>query len=257
MSIQADLSRAERRLPGLPDRYNLLLLAAVVPAVLVRAGTDRFLLAPAGALIAALLVAVLSALLSNRRPGWSWLGSSLLFALLLPDAVSPWQAMAAMAFGLAAGERIFGTEGHAPVHPAALALVALSLCGALPPGGGPDWTASAATLPGLCLLLASGMLPWRTAAALALAVALFWSVSGTEVPPALLPAILLICHPHGGAVTLAGRVGQGLLAGVLLSAAAGTVAGAACAAFVASLFSPLIDRAVLGIHQMKRGGRLG
>jgi Na+-transporting NADH:ubiquinone oxidoreductase subunit B len=77
------------------------------------------------------------------------------------------------------------------------------------------------------------------------------------------PAILfLVCDAPSGAATNGGRIAHGLLAGSLIAILgiaggwAAPVRAAVFAALLASIFAPLIDRAVIAVHIRRRRRRL-
>ncbi len=244
----------------LPDRHALACLVALVPAVLSSATQGALLLHLGGAMAACLAPAGLFAMIRRRAPGWSWLTTAMLFALLVPSGVPIWQAMAMLALAMVVTEQAFGGQGHGLAHPAAAALALLSLSGPVPEAD-IAWSTSIVMLPGLVLLLLSGMISWRILAGLAIAFAIA-SLSGglpqlLESGPAILLGILAICHPPGSAATRAGRLVQGVLAGgvIALGTSQAPTVGIAHAALVASLFAPLADQAAIAVQQW-RGGHL-
>lgn len=272
---QAGLSAAER-VPYLPrrwsgDRVTVLYLAALVLPVIAGIHATAGGLVPlvAGSLLAAAFWTVLFGRLRGRSPGWHFLVTAIVFALLVPPDVKLWQAMLAISFGVVIGEQVFGGRGYSFLHPAvaALAFLFFSFSGSTGEQVN-SIVLSIAVLPGALLLFASGLLSWRILAGFAAGFIFWLGVRGFGLPPdavltssLALGLVFLVCEPVSAASTNAGRWAYGALAGVLvvLLGAAGAGVGSpgaiVFASMLASIFAPLVDSIVVALNARRRRRR--
>lgn len=227
-----------------------------------------------GLLVGSLLVALgwdfaFSAL--RRRPFEPFgITTALIFTLFAPPEIGPWHLAVVLSLGCVIGERVFGGRGYAFLSPAtvALSLVLLSL---------PDVAltlpspfVALACLPGAALLLVSGLFNLRVALAFSVILGLLsgvasWSDATSLFIPAFAGLVFLVCDPTSTAVTPAGRIAHGVLAGALawvFGEYSGNAVGAEAApiilaALLASLFAPLLDHAAIAVASLRRARRHG
>jgi len=247
---------------------QLVALAAPVAVSLVERGTAQ---------IAVLLTAVVTCLiwelafgLIRGRPlSLHTATVALIFAILVPETVPVWQIVVAVSLGVVFGELVFGGRGYGIVSGAAAAAGFLGFSFT-----GTELSASSevmalATLPGLALLLAGGLVSWRTlvsvTAVLVIAGLIQDGASGLPsiAVTAVFGVVFLIGDPVAGATTNPGRWVFGVLAGllmVLFDTAAGPVIAPAAVVFaslLASLFAPLMDHMAVTLMVRRRRARHG
>lgn len=272
---QTSLSAAGRALPWAAgrggDRTTALFLIALAPplAAALYQGSGAPVPLLAGALAAAAFWTVLFARLRGRVPGWHFLVTAAVFALLAPAGVPVWQAVLAVSFGVALGEEVFGGRGYSFLHPAAAALAFLFF--SFPASTGEQISSPAvalAVLPGAALLVATRRVSWRVLLGFAAGMALWLALKGFGPPwQAILTSslalgiVFLVCEPVSAACTNPGRWAYGILAGslVVLLGAAGEGPGSASAivfaSLLASIFAPLIDRLAVLVNVKRRSRR--
>ncbi len=176
-------------------------------------------------------------------------------ALMLPPEAPLWQVALGTSFGVVMGEQIFGGRGYNFLHPTVVALAFLAFSfpdlgyGA---GGDVVW---AATLPGAVLLVAAGIISWRTLGAMAAATVAV-SYGTIELLPDIFDinmltfaAVFVGTDPVASPVTRIGRVLYGLLVGVLwgLGVSQGDIP-VVSALLLGGIFAPLIDHLVVLGH---------
>jgi Na+-transporting NADH:ubiquinone oxidoreductase subunit B len=207
------------------------------------------------------------AVLRSNAPNWHNLTTALILTVLIPVDVPLWQVGLAASFGVVIGEQVFGGRGFGFLSPSVVALVFLvfSFPGTVLIGAN-HWIALA-TVPGACLLFATGLISWRVLVALAAGVGIASLTAGGI--PDLFPtvsalafgAVFLIADPMASASTNAGRWLYGLLVGglsVLFSIApSGELTSSALvfAALLGSLFAPLLDHLVVLSFARRRRAR--
>lgn len=238
------------------DRPSLLILLALTPSVLVQAPMPDFALRLGGAILVAFFWALLFARIRRRPVNLFLIPAAMLFALLVPPGTLWLPAMAAFSAGIILGEQVFGGRGQAFLHPAAAGLAFLLMAFG-------DATGSAelsalpglAALPGIAMLMAAGLISWRSLAGLA--TGLLVCLPG-ELPAGalILAAGFLIADPYSSPALPAGRLVHGFLAGSLMIALGGSHQAVLLAAFIASLAAPLVDSAVTAAYLRRRRARL-
>lgn len=244
-----------------------LVVAALLPigARLVETGAALWL-----ALLVALLVAVVwqavFARLRHRPMAWDGVVTALVFVLLVPAAAPLWQQVLALSFGLVLGSLVFGGRGRGFLNPVVVGLSFLLVSFPALPDAPPSPAVTVAAVLAGGMVLALGLVSWRvvagfavTAGLLALArpggIADLWSAG------LVIGVVFLIGDPVAAACTNAGRWVYGALAGALLLLfAAGTDAAiglgaVVSAAFLASVFAPLIDQGVIWLNVRARARR--
>lgn len=253
-----------------PAGVTLLQAAALLPPLLVAAAERGSAMLPVlgVALLVTLVWDIAFALLRTNALNWHNLTTALILTVLIPVDVPLWQMGLAASFGVVIGEQVFGGRGFGFLSPSVAALVFLVFSF---PGtaliDANHWIALA-TVPGACLLFATGLNSWRVFVALAAGVGIASLATGGI--PDLVPtvsalafgAVFLIADPMASASTNVGRWLYGLLVGglsVLFSIAPnGEVTSSALvfAALLGSLFAPLLDHlAVLSFARRRRARR--
>src|SRR5690606_7015319 len=135
-----------------------------------------------------------------------------------------WQALLALSFGVVVGEQVFGGRGYSFLHPAVAALAFLFFSFPATTGEQSDsWLVAAAVLPGVLLLLATGLISWRILLSVAIGFAGWMILKGLGLPSGAvltsslaLGAVYLVCEPTSAAATNPGRWAYGLLVGMLI-----------------------------------------
>ena len=254
---------------GFSDRETRITVVALIPAMAVALWTTggAFALVAAWSLGLVLFWAVLFARLRRRVLGLHEVSAAMVFVLLLAPDAPLWQAGLSISFGVTLGSLLFGGRGFSFLHPAvvALAFQYFSFPPVAPPEGGV--ALMLAILAGALLLLATGVLPWRTLAGLALGLSALLAGSGDMdaglalmQPSALLILFFLVCDAGSGGMTRAGRFLHGLLAAIVIAVlGAGEPANPRLlifAALLSSILAPLIDRLVIMVHAHRRRRRL-
>ncbi len=193
------------------------------------------------------------------------LTTAAIFALLTPPDVPIWHVAVTLSLATVIGELVFGGRGFGFLSPAtvALALALLSLPNLELPE--PSTFAALACLPGLALLLLTGLCSLSVLLAFATALGAIHSLAApsdlAQLALVALPAfVFLIADPTASAVTLGGRVLYGAVAGALVWVFGGiatepaTINPMIFAALTASLFAPLFDHVAISLQI--RAGRL-
>lgn len=240
--------------------------AALLPLAATMAYHGPELLPSLGlALVLAALWQAVFARLRKRSMDWDGIVSAMLFAMLVPVAVPLWLQGLAFSFGLVFGVLIYGARGRGFLNPVVVALSFLLISGVdfdtIVPGT--DVVVWAAL--GGILLLALGLLSWRLVAGFAMAVVLLslaWPMSDGLVSifsaALFIGLVFLIGDPTASPSTNPGRWAHGLGAGALLILFSHSGAGAIglapviSAAFLASIFAPLVDQAVVWVNHRQR-----
>lgn len=241
--------------------------ALLLLAVGVETGAERIW----GVVLALGLAVVWQALFARlrRRPmAWDGVAEALLFAALMPASVPLWQQGVAFSFGLVLGAQIFGARGRGFLNPVVVALSFLLISFPEASLAVPGTIGALAALVAGAGLLALGLLSWRITAGFALALAglsLVWPLAGGV--GALWNAGLLVAlvfwigDPVAAACTNAGRWVHGALAAglVFLFVQGGGIGLGALvsAAFLASVFAPLVDQVVIALIGLRRARRAG
>ena len=193
----------------------------------------------------------------KRRLGWDGIGTAIIFALFVGEAVPYWQIILAITFGIVVGEQIFGGRGFGFLNPAVVALMFLtfSFTGTSFAETGP-WFAIA-TLPSAIFLVATRLISWRMIVGILAGLMAIGLLRGqvfqTEMVSGsfIFIVVFLACDPVSSASTNPGRWVNGLLIGGLAWAftrTGGMPTGADAlipAILLASVFSPLIDTLVV------------
>lgn len=266
-----DPFRMRQRTGWTPARVTiaqLVALAAPVAVSLVERGAAQ---------IAVLLTAVATCLvwelafgLIRGRPlSLHTATLALIFSILVPATVPVWQIVVAVSLGVVFGELIFGGRGYGIVSGAAAAAGFLVFSFTGTELADSSQMMALATLPGLALLLAGGLVSWRTLVSVTVvlfAVGLMRDGSSgllSIAVTALFGVVFLVGDPVAGATTNPGRWVFGALAGVLMvlfdTAAGPAIAPVALvfASLLSSLFAPLIDHMAVALIVRRRGLRHG
>ena len=189
-------------------------------------------------------------------------------ALFVPPDMPIWHLVVALTLGTVIGERVFGGRGFGFLSPAAVtlafALVSLPDLSLVVPGP----ALALACLPGAALLLVMGLISLPVVLAFSAVLALALQVTTLAGGTAVLiicaaPLIFVICEPTAAAVTNAGRILYGALAGYLTWVFSGfgtqppPLEALVFAALLASLFAPMLDHLVVSAHLWRRRQRHG
>jgi len=266
------LMKTQLAFPWTSARITLAFgVAAAAPLVagLITGGGSQLVSLALALVLAALWQTVFSRL--RKRPmDWSVIVYALVFALLVPASVSLGQQAIALSFGLVFGVMVFGGRGRGFLNPVVVALSFLAISGAyLDVMQAGQSVAILAALAGVVLLWL-GLLSWRLIAGYAVTLALMtaiWPLSsglGTLIgASSVVGLVFLISDPAASAGTNAGRWAHGVLAAalVLLFAQNGTgdisLSAVVSAAFLASVFAPMVDQAVIWLNARRRARRAG
>lgn len=223
----------------------------------------------AGALVVAVGWTLLFTRLRGKDMNWHAVPTAIVFCLLMPPAVPVWQALLALSFGVVVGEQVFGGRGYSFLHPAVAALAFLLF--SFPATGGEQsdsWLVAAAVLPGVLLLLATGLISWRILLSIAIGFSGWMILKGLGLPSGAvltsslaLGVVYLVCEPTSAAATNPGRWAYGLLVGMLIvilgeaGQGIGSTGAVVFAALLGSVFAPLIDRIVVRVNVNRRRRR--
>ena len=196
------------------------------------------------------------------------LSTAAIFALFLPTGMPVWHLLVVLSLATVVGEHVFGGRGYGFLSPAtvALALALLSLPDLVLPV--PSAAVALACIPGLALLIATGLCSPAILAAFGLVLAAAHAAAGTLDPMATaiaaLPALLfLVSDPTASAATAGGRLLHGATAAAFVWGFGGLAGDTAdigafvFAALVASLFAPLLDHLAIGLQRLADRGRHG
>ena len=266
-----DPFRMRQRTGWTPERVTyvqLIALAAPVAVSLVERGLPQIVVLLAAA-VTCLIWEMVFDLIRGRSLGWHTATVALVFAILVPASIPIWQIVVAVSLGVVFGELVFGGRGYGIVSGAAAAAGFLMFSFTGTELYVPSGVMALATLPGLALLLAGGLVSWRALVSVTVVLVIaglmrdgassLLSVSVTVV----FGLVFLIGDPVAGASTNLGRWVFGALAGVLIvlfDTAAGpaiTPAAVVFASLLASLFAPLIDHMAVALIVRRRRLRHG
>ena len=215
-----DPFRMRQRTGWTPARVTyvqLIALAAPVAVSLVERGWGQVLVL----LVAAgtcLIWEMGFDLIRARSLSWHTATVALISAVLIPETVPVWQIVVAVSLGAVFGELVFGGRGYGIVSGAAAAagFLVFSFTGT-ELAVASDMMALA-TLPGLVLLLAGGLISWRILASVTVVIIgaslIQDGTAGlvTTAVTAIFGVVFLIGDPVAGASTNPGRWGFGALA---------------------------------------------
>ncbi len=212
-----------------------------------------------GVVLVALSVAlgweICFAVLRDRRVTGEGVVPALIVAVMLPATVPLWHLALSLSLGLVLGALVFGGRGFGFLSPAAaaLALLLISFPGSLLSDTG-GWIAGA-TLPGLALLLWTGLVSWRVALGF-VGLCLAGGI-GVDAAPALVFGLcFLVGDPFGAAVTAPGRWLHGAVTGGLVGYLGAEGASALVfAVLLGNVAAPLIDQAVIATDVARRRRR--
>jgi Na+-transporting NADH:ubiquinone oxidoreductase subunit B len=218
-------------------------------------------------LVVTLVLQGLFARIRQRSLDLSGIVTAGLVALAVPADAPLYQLVLATVFGVVIGEQVFGGRGRSFLHPAVVTLAFMTFSFADQDyRTGPElaaWT----VLPAVVLLVACGQASWPILVAAAGSLALVTLAQGNPEwwGPVLEGRIVLVllylaADPVSSAATNPGRWLYGVLIGGLsgLFAASGPAFGATVfAVLLGSIFAPLIDRAVIAVHTIRRERRHG
>ena len=246
------------------ETVALILLAAALPVAAAWlwdggvAGAARLVFAVVlGGLWQALFTIVRA-----QPPSAAGAVSALAMAMLAPE-VGPLQLALGVSFGFVFGELVFGGWGRSVLSPAVVAIMFLGF--GFPTAAWPHLPVQVgwATVPAAALLLAFGILPWRTlAGALIVLVAAGGPGLDLLTSAVAFALVFLVCDPAIGASTPLGRWLYGGLFGALAALfammwEAPQVQIAGSAALLASLGAPLLDEIAIAIWRAVRRYRHG
>lgn len=188
--------------------------------------------------------------------------TALIVMILIPPDISIWQLALAISLGVVFGELVFGGRGFGFVAPATVTLAILLISFPDVQLIGPSRAVFLATLPGLLMLLAVGLISWRVILAVVITVAIALPLNGhwmdieAKAVAMAFGLTFLIGDPISASATPAGRWVYGGLAGALivLFSPVSEVAAEALvfAALLAGVFAPLIDHVVVLLHAGRR-----
>ncbi len=268
------MTRQSPRPHGPWDAYRLTAAwgaAAALPlaATLTERGAAMLMPLTLALLLAVFWHAVFARL--RRRPmAWDGIIPALVFAMLVPVAVPLWQQGLSFSFGLVLGGLVFGGRGRGFVSPVVVGLSFLLLSFPDIAPAGPDRSVAIAAAVAGALAIAVGVLSWRIVTGFtttAVLLALLWplpeGISALWNASLVIGLVFLIGDPVAAACTNAGRWAHGVLAAALVMLFAHSTGGAigltvvVSAAFLASVFAPLIDHAVVWQNIRRRARRAG
>lgn len=257
-------------------RISVVLLLALAPPFAVAAVTTGGQMPGIFAICLAVVYAWQALFAAVRRGAFGRTGSfdldgvvtAALFAMLLPVDAPVWQIVLGVTFGIVIGEQIFGGRGRNILNPV---VVGLSFLIFSFPAGGYDFPGAAGALwsiPGAILLIVTGLVSWRIAAAAAIGLMLSAAVLGGTNPVSevlaggfIFGVVFLACDPVCASATNPGRWLYGLLIGFLVYlgrvGSDGTADGLIAAVLIAQIFAPLADYGVIQVNRWIRGRRRG
>jgi Na+-transporting NADH:ubiquinone oxidoreductase subunit B len=224
------------------------------------------------ALAAAVFWEILFAVIRRKPPTAHGITTALIVAVFVPVTVPLWQVGLSVVMGVVLSELVFGGRGFGFLNPAAvvLALMSFSFPGIV--FSGAELWIAVATVPGLALLLAAGLVSWRILVAGSATIVLIASLLGAPFLPIVAGSglifglVFLASDPVGAASTDPGRWLYGILIGGLL-AVFGDLSGPETltnalvfAVLLASIFAPLLDHIVIlsfAWLRERRGARSG
>lgn len=247
------------RRPGQVTLAMVLALAPPLAVTLAERGQGGLNLL-AAALAVSLFWDMVFARARRQPPSWLSLPAALTVTVMAPPDLPLWQLALALSFGLVIGEQVFGGRGFGFLNAAAVSLAFLVFAFPGTEIHGAGVTLGYATLPGLGLLLAVGIVFWRIVVGLGLGL-MAGHLAGSGAPPeagALLAALFagtfLVADPVASAATQAGRWLYGCAAGLLAALFAPLGMGAALvfAALLAGLAAPLIDYGVIRARTVRK-----
>lgn len=243
-------------------QVTLALISALTPplAVTLTERGPEGLKPIAAALAVSLFWDLIFTRVRHQPPSWHSLPTALIVTIMVPPDLPLWQLALALCFGLVIGEQVFGGRGFGFLNAVAVTLAFLIF--AFPGTTLPEPSPSLgyATLPGLALLLAVGLVFWRVVVALALGLSVgFFMNDGTLLGvelalTAIFAVTFLVADPVASAATQAGRWLYGFAAGLLaaLFIPFGMVEALVFAALLAGLVAPLIDEIVIRAQAGRR-----
>ncbi|WP_072342348.1 RnfABCDGE type electron transport complex subunit D [Devosia enhydra] len=203
----------------------------------------------------------------GQKFGLEGLVMALLIALLVPASAPVWHLVLGGTFGIVIGLLVFGGHGRNILHPAVVTLAFLMF--SFPTEGYragialPLWT----MVPALLLLVGSGHANWRIlpgAVGMVMGLGGLWNQEALVALPGegifWLVLLVLVADPVASAATNWGRIGHGLLFGLLVVMffGAGPALGALVfATLMAAIFAPLLDQTVMALNAAQRARRHG
>jgi Na+-transporting NADH:ubiquinone oxidoreductase subunit B len=266
-----DPFRMRQRTGWTPARVTyvqLIALAAPVAVSLVERGLPQIVVLLAAA-VTCLIWEMAFDLIRGRALGWHTATVALIFAVLVPASAPVWQIVVAVSLGVVFGELVFGGRGYGIVSGAAASAGFLVFSFTGTELSVHSEVMALATLPGLALLLAVGLVSWRVSVSVAVVLVMAGLMQDgagsllTVAVTVMFGLVFLIGDPVAGASTNPGRWVFGALAGVLIvlfdTAAGPAIAPAAVvfASLLASLFAPLIDHMAVALMVRRRRLRHG
>ena len=250
---------------GITAVQSLALLPPVIVTMIQKGGEHIAILA--AALITVLLWDLVFALVRKRTLGFHGLTVALIVTVFVPAGLPLWQLVLTLSLGVVLGEHIFGGRGFGFLNPATVTLSLLVFSFPQVELMPATREIALATLPGALMLLFFGLISWRIIVGVVIGLVALLLMDGQGVDVALLAIatafglVFLTCDPTAAASTNPGRWIYGILAGalmVLFSAVADTITPQAIvfAAFMGSVFAPLIDHLVVLANAARRRRRL-
>lgn len=204
------------------------------------------------------------ALLRKRRVSWDGIGTAIIFALVVGEAVPLWQIALAVTFGVVLGEQIFGGRGFNFLNPAVVALTFLTFSFTGTSFAEPAPWFGIATVPSAVFLISTRLISWRMIVGIIAGLAIIGLLHGQGFQPELLGGgflfivVFLACDPVASSSTNLGRWVNGLLIGGLawvFTPGGGVPTGPEAlipAILLASVFAPLIDTLVVTLNTYAR-----
>jgi len=251
-------------------RIDLLLIVALLPPLGQALALHGTRLLPGLAVSLAFAVGWQAAFASARKQcmGLSSVIPAVVFALIVPADAQLWQIALGLSFGVVVGVHLFGGYGWNFLNPVAVAVIFLVFSfpeagyGKAPP------VAWEGCMPGLVLLVATGIISWRIIlAASGSLVAAIHLLAGANIDPFMALAgftfvlVFLACDPIAAPGTDSGRWIYAVLVGAL--AALGLASGKpqtevfTSVVLLGGIFAPLIDYGMARTHMWHRRRRIG
>lgn len=209
----------------------------------------------------------LFALARRRSMSLDGIVCAALFTVMVSPQLDWLTLVVVLSFGVVIGEQIFGGRGRSFLSPVVVALAFFYM--SYPEVGQQAISINAlALLPAIFLMVPTGLLSWRLLAAVLVGyfvtlmfigapVSALWIAPG----PVLFVTIFFVGDSVSAAVTPAGRLVYGFLAGLLMVSfnlwptLAVAPNALVFAALMASILAPLVDQAAIGINILRRQRR--
>lgn len=235
---------------------------ALPVVVMAEVGSARLIILIAIAAATALAWEFAFSALRNRPPGLHGIATGLIVVILSPADIAIWQLVLMLSLGVLLADLVFGGRGFGFLSPATVTLALVAFSFPQLDLMSPQQTLAQASIPGMVLLVALGLISWRVLLGTALGFAAAVAALGQAVDPVGAVTALafgptfLVADPLAAAATNLGRLIYGALAGalcvVLTGGAVVTTEAVVFAALLATIFAPLIDHLVVLAHARRR-----